>query len=391
MASNRVTLSATGNTLLASAGAGAGPDGWLLSFSSVGWTGSLVLKQDQSAPGQAQNLVSVAYQNGNTFAPVAAGTAITVSTTPYVVQLTGYDLYAVYTHTAGTVTITVTPANNASGGGGGTAVAAGDVTSGTFGSFTGDVGTYTFPAGINAGGALSGVTTLNMSGALTAGAISGTTIATSGNGAVYGTPLVASTGFKKFSVGTGTGLFSDATSSYLMQNVDVDAAGANYVYIASAAATRYWQTSGVHYFSHAASGTAGNPITWVNDLTIASTGAATFASSVKAVSIKASGAYILDEASTVFMDFNGGGGRIVAQGPSTNTRPTLSLLLTDNAGGAGVTALAFATTGAATFASTVAVTGGFGCNGAAAQTKYASGGTLAGVVAALVANGILSN
>ncbi len=34
---------------------------------------------------------------------------------------------------------------------------------------------------------------------------------------------------------------------------------------------------------------------------------------------------------------------------------------------------------------------GFGCNGNAAQTKYASGGTLAGVVAALVANGILSN
>lgn len=37
------------------------------------------------------------------------------------------------------------------------------------------------------------------------------------------------------------------------------------------------------------------------------------------------------------------------------------------------------------------VNGGFGCNGEPAQTKYASGGTLAGVVAALVANGILSN
>jgi len=34
---------------------------------------------------------------------------------------------------------------------------------------------------------------------------------------------------------------------------------------------------------------------------------------------------------------------------------------------------------------------GFGCNGKAAQMAYASGGTLAGVVAALVANGILSN
>jgi hypothetical protein len=37
------------------------------------------------------------------------------------------------------------------------------------------------------------------------------------------------------------------------------------------------------------------------------------------------------------------------------------------------------------------VSGGFGCNGAAAQTPYASGGLLAGVVSALVANGILSN
>jgi hypothetical protein len=35
--------------------------------------------------------------------------------------------------------------------------------------------------------------------------------------------------------------------------------------------------------------------------------------------------------------------------------------------------------------------GGFGCNGKTAQTAYASGGVLANVVAALVANGILSN
>ena len=39
----------------------------------------------------------------------------------------------------------------------------------------------------------------------------------------------------------------------------------------------------------------------------------------------------------------------------------------------------------------VVVPGAFGCNGNAAQGKYASGGLLAGVVAALVANGILSN
>jgi hypothetical protein len=47
--------------------------------------------------------------------------------------------------------------------------------------------------------------------------------------------------------------------------------------------------------------------------------------------------------------------------------------------------------GVVTCASTLGVTGGFGCNTKAPQTAYASGGLLAGVVAALVANGILSN
>lgn len=40
---------------------------------------------------------------------------------------------------------------------------------------------------------------------------------------------------------------------------------------------------------------------------------------------------------------------------------------------------------------TLTASGGFGCNGKAAQAPAASGGTLAGVIAALVANGILSS
>ncbi len=40
---------------------------------------------------------------------------------------------------------------------------------------------------------------------------------------------------------------------------------------------------------------------------------------------------------------------------------------------------------------TVSTSAGFGCNGKAPQTAAASGGTLAGVIAALVANGILSS
>lgn len=50
-----------------------------------------------------------------------------------------------------------------------------------------------------------------------------------------------------------------------------------------------------------------------------------------------------------------------------------------------ITSTGFAVTGTGT------ISGGFGCNTKAAQTAYASGGLLAGVVAALVANGILSN
>jgi hypothetical protein len=45
---------------------------------------------------------------------------------------------------------------------------------------------------------------------------------------------------------------------------------------------------------------------------------------------------------------------------------------------------------AATF-TTLNTSAGFGCNGKGAQTAAASGGTLAGVIAALVANGILSS
>ena len=153
-ASKVVTLSATGNTQIANAGEAAGPDGWMLTFVGIGWTGSIVLKSNTGAP-QAVTLTNVAYQNGNTFAPIASGTAITVATVPYIVQQTGYDLWLAYTHTAGTVTVIVTPANNASGGSGAGPIAAGDVTSGTFGSFTGDAGTYTFVGSIVAGTVIS--------------------------------------------------------------------------------------------------------------------------------------------------------------------------------------------------------------------------------------------
>lgn len=146
------TLTASGNTQLTQAGNGAGPDGWLLTFIGIGWTGSLVLKSNQNPPGGPETLTNVGYYNGSTYAPVSAGTAITATTLTYFVRDTAYDLWAVYTHTAGTVTLVVSPANNASQGGTapGGPTAAGDVTAGTFGSFTGETGAYAFPGAFSA-------------------------------------------------------------------------------------------------------------------------------------------------------------------------------------------------------------------------------------------------
>lgn len=168
------TLTASGDYQLTLAGNSAGPDGWNIQFIGASWTGSIVLKSNQAPPGAANNLVSVTYYSLNTYLPVTAGTAITVATVPYFVRDTAYDLYAVYTHTAGTVTLVVTPANNASGGGPGPSpgtVPAGDVTSGTFGAFSGDTGTYVFPSQLNFGTKLVSTTALATPSALAATAL----------------------------------------------------------------------------------------------------------------------------------------------------------------------------------------------------------------------------
>ncbi len=144
---NIVTLSSSGTTQLTSAGSGAGPAGWLLTFRGLSWTGSIVLKSNQAPPGAAPNYVSVAYTDPGTGVITAAGTAITADTSQ-VVEATGYDLYAVYTHTAGEVAIYIEPAMNIATSGG-LVVPAGDVTSGTFGAFQGpDTGAYTFPSSV---------------------------------------------------------------------------------------------------------------------------------------------------------------------------------------------------------------------------------------------------
>jgi hypothetical protein len=60
---------------------------------------------------------------------------------------------------------------------------------------------------------------------------------------------------------------------------------AGWKYIGVSAAANYYQDGGAHYFrSTSTTGTAGGAITWITPLTIASTGAATFSSSVTAKS-----------------------------------------------------------------------------------------------------------
>ena len=153
-------------------------------------------------------------------------------------------------------------------------VPAANVTAGTFGA-----GAFTFQGALAIGGALTGVTTLNMSGALTAGAISGTTVASSGQGRFNGASSIA-----------GLGL--------------------------SAAGPIYQETGAV-----------------------------------------GTNAFVMNSPGT------GYGGLGVVGTNSWALGYTAAI-------GTGITAaLTWTSAGAVTVASTLAVTGGFGCNGATPQTK----------------------
>jgi hypothetical protein len=148
-----VTLSATGVTKIATAYQGQGAGGWYLIFTGSGWTGSIVLGQDQNAPGSVSqpiasgSLTTVAYFDPTDGSTVSAGTAIT-ATGNWQVGNVGFDLYLNYTHTAGSVTVSIQPASElVTQAPPGLPLAAGDVTRGTFGSAIPDTGTYGFPSG----------------------------------------------------------------------------------------------------------------------------------------------------------------------------------------------------------------------------------------------------
>lgn len=167
---SQVPLTATADVLLVSAAQGHGPAGWRLGFLGASWTGSVVLKADMGAPGQAQSLTTIPFITESTGATNTAGTAIT-ATGNYLVQpnYCGYDLYASYTHTSGSCVVTTQTQDGATASGDLTAANLdGSASQNTFGANVPYTGTYAFPGSVT--GAFNGTL-----GATTPAAVTGTT------------------------------------------------------------------------------------------------------------------------------------------------------------------------------------------------------------------------
>jgi hypothetical protein len=123
--------------------------------------------------------------------------------------------------------------------------------------------------------------TLNTTGVASNGSLvlqsNGTTAAviidTSQNVGVGVTPGAWQTGanLKALQVGVGAAFFSDTNSAYLSQNVFQDSAGTS-KYINTNFASKYQQSSSVHSWFTAASGTAGNAITFTQAMTLTAAG-----------------------------------------------------------------------------------------------------------------------
>lgn len=98
-------------------------------------------------------------------------------------------------------------------------------------------------------------------------------IDTSQNVGVGVTPSAWQTGanLKALQVGIGAAFFSDTNSAYLGQNVFQDSAGTS-KYINTNFASKYQQSSSVHSWFTAASGTAGNAITFTQAMTLDASG-----------------------------------------------------------------------------------------------------------------------
>jgi hypothetical protein len=130
---------------------------------------------------------------------------------------------------------------------------------------------------------------LNVSGTGNfSGALSGTSATFSDNSVIGSSSVTWYTGYTALNIGYSGAIWSNKTSAdtnttMVGNNAYLNSGATNWIYQNNGFATRYTQVSGEHQFYSAASGTAGNAITWgTAKLTIASTGAANFSSSVTA-------------------------------------------------------------------------------------------------------------
>ena len=99
----------------------------------------------------------------------------------------------------------------------------------------------------------------------------------SGNVGIGVIPSAWYTGYTALQVGESAALFSNRTSAdtrttQLANNAYLNSGATNWIYAQTDEATRYEQVNGEHKFYTAASGTAGNNITWTTPLTITSGG-----------------------------------------------------------------------------------------------------------------------
>jgi hypothetical protein len=102
---------------------------------------------------------------------------------------------------------------------------------------------------------------------------SGTTAVTvdaSQNVGIGVTPSAWGSGFKALQIGARSAFFDTSTTTILGNNTYYD--GSNYKYIATAGASLYDTTAGLHRWYNAASGTAGNTITFTQAMTLDASG-----------------------------------------------------------------------------------------------------------------------
>ena len=92
----------------------------------------------------------------------------------------------------------------------------------------------------------------------------------SGNVGIGVTPSAFGSGYKSLQMNGGALMAYNGTNMYYLNNTYFD--GGNYRYVNTAFATNYVQSSGVHTWSYAPSGTAGNIVTFTEAMRIDSTG-----------------------------------------------------------------------------------------------------------------------